>query len=72
MTPDYIEYLFKFDSTHGKYAGQVCIENKNLSIDGIKHKQEKNPFIKLLYFQEQKLRFHGKKIQTICLGNHIM
>ena len=34
---DYMEYMFKFDSTHGEYSGTVAkVDDKTISIDGKK------------------------------------
>ncbi|KAJ9599441.1 hypothetical protein L9F63_010056, partial [Diploptera punctata] len=32
--PEYMAYMFKFDSTHGKYPGEVCADGNKLIIDG--------------------------------------
>ncbi|CAK7902298.1 hypothetical protein CAAN1_28S00100 [[Candida] anglica] len=34
IAPDYASYMFKYDSTHGKYKGEVSSEGDNLVIDG--------------------------------------
>jgi len=34
MDLDYMVYMFKYDSTHGKFKGEVCGKNGNLFIDG--------------------------------------
>merc|ERR1712024_135081 len=31
---DYMVYLFKYDSTHGRYKGEVCVEGDKLKING--------------------------------------
>ncbi|KAH3678866.1 hypothetical protein WICPIJ_008821 [Wickerhamomyces pijperi] len=43
--PDYAAYMFKYDSTHGRYAGEVTSDGSNLVIDGkvIKVFQERDP-----------------------------
>lgn len=44
---DYMVYLFKFDSTHGRYKGCVSSDGKNLIVDGKKIAvfQERDPKI---------------------------
>nr|ANS71245.1 glyceraldehyde 3-phosphate dehydrogenase [Monochamus alternatus] len=44
---DYMVYLFKFDSTHGRYKGCVSSDGKNLVVDGKKIAvfQERDPKI---------------------------
>lgn len=34
LTEDYIEYLFKYDSTHGPYKGSVKLFDHKLIVDG--------------------------------------
>merc|ERR1712012_190559 len=35
FTPlDYMVYMFKYDSTHGRYKGEVCVEGDKLKING--------------------------------------
>ncbi|KAJ4447545.1 hypothetical protein ANN_09552 [Periplaneta americana] len=43
--PDYMAYMFKYDSTHGQFPGEVCVEGDTLIIDGktIAVYQEKDP-----------------------------
>lgn len=36
IAADYAAYMFKYDSTHGRYAGEVTSEGDNLIIDGKK------------------------------------
>lgn len=36
ITPDYAEYMFKFDSVHGAYDGIVSHDKENLIVDGKK------------------------------------
>ncbi|CAH6723163.1 glyceraldehyde-3-phosphate dehydrogenase [[Candida] jaroonii] len=45
IAPDYASYMFKYDSTHGSYKGEVTSEGDNLVIDGHKIKvfQERDP-----------------------------
>ncbi|KAK6205589.1 glyceraldehyde-3-phosphate dehydrogenase [Scheffersomyces amazonensis] len=45
IAPDYASYMFKYDSTHGKYEGEVKSEGDSLVIDGhaIKVFQERDP-----------------------------
>ena len=45
IATDYAAYMFKYDSTHGRYAGEVTHDDKHIIIDG--HKiavyQERDP-----------------------------
>lgn len=34
LGPDYMAYLFKYDSTHGRFKGQVSVEGNCLVING--------------------------------------
>jgi len=34
ITPEYMEYMFKYDSTHGAYNGTVSNDGSNLIVDG--------------------------------------
>lgn len=45
IAPDYAAYMFKYDSTHGKYKGEVTSQGDNLIIDGktIKVFQQRDP-----------------------------
>jgi glyceraldehyde 3-phosphate dehydrogenase len=45
IAPEYAAYMFKYDSTHGRYSGEVKSEGSNLVIDGhsIKVFQERDP-----------------------------
>jgi len=45
IAPDYASYMFKYDSTHGRYEGEVKSEGDSLVIDGhaIKVFQERDP-----------------------------
>lgn len=45
ISPDYALYMFKYDSTHGKYDGEVSHEGSNLLINGnsIAVFQERDP-----------------------------
>ncbi|VEN37123.1 unnamed protein product [Callosobruchus maculatus] len=36
LTPDYMVYLFKYDSTHGKFKGCVSCDGNNLIVNGQK------------------------------------
>lgn len=36
MTPEYMVYLIKYDSVHGKYLGELSYDNENIIIDGKK------------------------------------
>lgn len=38
IAPDYAAYMFKYDSTHGRFKGEVTSEGDNLVIDGHKIK----------------------------------
>ena len=44
---DYAAYMFKYDSTHGRYEGEVSSDSKNLIIDGKKIAvfQERDPAV---------------------------
>lgn len=45
IAPDYAVYMFKYDSTHGRYKGEVTASGDDLVIDGHKIKvfQERDP-----------------------------
>lgn len=45
IAPEYAAYMFKYDSTHGRYAGEVSSEGQFLIIDGQKIRvfQERDP-----------------------------
>jgi len=45
IAPDYASYMFKYDSTHGRYPGEVKSEGDSLVVDGhaIKVFQERDP-----------------------------
>ena len=45
ITNDYAAYMFKYDSTHGRYDGEVTHDDKDFIIDGkaIKCYQERDP-----------------------------
>jgi len=45
ISVDYMVYLFKYDSTHGKFKGDVCCEGGNLVVNGKKIAvfQERDP-----------------------------
>ena len=34
ITPDYMEYMFKYDTVHGQFAGEVSHDEKSLIVDG--------------------------------------
>ncbi|KAL6811199.1 hypothetical protein GGI42DRAFT_316084 [Trichoderma sp. SZMC 28013] len=45
IEPHYAEYMFKYDSTHGRFKGNIMVDGKDLVIDGkrIKYYQERDP-----------------------------
>ncbi|EHK15775.1 uncharacterized protein TRIVIDRAFT_217322 [Trichoderma virens Gv29-8] len=45
IEPHYAEYMFKYDSTHGRFKGDIKVDGKDLVIDGkrIKFYQERDP-----------------------------
>ncbi|CCE61547.1 hypothetical protein TPHA_0A04720 [Tetrapisispora phaffii CBS 4417] len=45
ITVDYAAYMFKYDSTHGRYAGEVTYDDKHIIVDGkkIAVHQERDP-----------------------------
>lgn len=45
LEPDYLAYLLKHDSVHGRFAGEVSVENGNLVVNGktIRVTAEKDP-----------------------------
>lgn len=45
IEPDYMAYMLKYDSTHGKFDGTVAVENGNLVVNGktIRVTAEKDP-----------------------------
>ena len=34
VEPDYMAYMLKYDSTHGKFNGTIEVENGNLVVNG--------------------------------------
>lgn len=58
---DYMVYLFKFDSTHGRYKGCVSSDGKNLVVDGKK----------IAVFQERDPKV-GKINRNIIILNEIV
>ena len=36
MTPDYMAYMLRYDSVHGKFPGEVSYEDNALVVDGHK------------------------------------
>ena len=60
IAPDYAAYMFKYDSTHGRYKGEVTASGDDLVIDGHKIK----------VFQERdQLTFHGVNLVLTTLLN---
>jgi len=45
MTPDYMAYMLRYDTVHGKYEGTVCHDDNSITVDGKKvlFFAEKNP-----------------------------
>ena len=45
VEPDYMAYMLKYDSTHGKFKGTVEVENGNLVVNGktIRVSAERDP-----------------------------
>ncbi|RYY17797.1 MAG: type I glyceraldehyde-3-phosphate dehydrogenase [Chitinophagaceae bacterium] len=45
VEPDYMAYMLKYDSTHGKFDGTIAVENGNLVVNGksIRITAEKDP-----------------------------
>merc|ERR1711879_111059 len=45
ISPEYMRYQFMFDSTHGKYPGEISFDEKSLTVDGKKMMvfQERDP-----------------------------
>jgi glyceraldehyde 3-phosphate dehydrogenase len=45
ISVDYIAYMLKYDSTHGKFKGTVAVKDGNLVVNGktIRVSAEKNP-----------------------------
>ena len=45
ITPDYMEYMFRYDTVHGSYKGTVTSDDQHLIVDGkpIRVYQEMNP-----------------------------
>src|SRR5438874_10447640 len=45
VEPDYMAYMLKYDSTHGKFDGTIAVENGNLVVNGqtIRVTAEKDP-----------------------------
>lgn len=36
LEPDYVAYMLKFDSVHGRFKGQVSVEGNTLVVNGKK------------------------------------
>jgi len=36
LEPDYLAYMLKFDSVHGRFKGDVSVEGNNLIVNGKK------------------------------------
>ena len=45
LEPDYLAYMLKFDSVHGRFKGEVSVEGNNLIVNGrkIRLTQERDP-----------------------------
>jgi glyceraldehyde 3-phosphate dehydrogenase len=45
LEPDYLAYMLKFDSVHGRFQGEVTVDNGNLVVNGkkIRLTQERDP-----------------------------
>ena len=45
LDPDYLAYMLKYDSVHGRFAGDVSVEGSNLVVNGkkIRITAEKDP-----------------------------
>ncbi len=45
LEPDYLAYMLKYDSVHGRFKGEVCVEGSNLIVNGkkIRLTQERDP-----------------------------
>lgn len=47
LDPDYLAYMLKYDSVHGRFAGDVSVEGSNLVVNGKKSalRPKKTPLI---------------------------
>jgi glyceraldehyde 3-phosphate dehydrogenase len=45
LEPDYLAYMLKYDSVHGRFKGEVSVDGNNLSVNGkkIRLTQERDP-----------------------------
>jgi glyceraldehyde 3-phosphate dehydrogenase len=45
LEPDYLAYMLKYDSVHGRFKGEVSVDGNNLSVNGkkIRLSQERDP-----------------------------
>ena len=45
VDPEYLAYMLKYDSTHGKLTNQIAVDSGNLIVDGkkIRITDKKNP-----------------------------
>jgi glyceraldehyde 3-phosphate dehydrogenase len=45
LEPDYLAYMLKYDSVHGRFKGEVSVENGTLVVNGkkIRLTQERDP-----------------------------
>ena len=45
LEPDYLAYMLKYDSVHGRFKGEVSVEGNNLIVNGkkIRLTQERDP-----------------------------
>jgi len=59
LSPDYMAYMFKYDTVHGQFKGEVTYDKENLIVNGHKIRvfQEKEP---------AKIDWKGVGAETIC------
>ena len=65
MSPDYMAYMLRYDSTHGKYPGEISYEENALIVDG-----KKIPVFTEMEVKNIPWNTVGAEIILECTGKH--